>query len=457
MKRSIQKALFVSVPAVLILASGIWLYIHQKRQPDKSRNVILVIVDALRADYLSCYGHPKPTTPHIDEFARNSSLFLNAFCPLPSTQPSLSSILTSLYPPSHGVRRQGVALSNKAVTLTEILRSQGWDTGAAVGASNLDTIFGFSQGFHFYEDHLGSKENLKVKKLDQRTRWQRKAKEVNEIVFRWLEKRDTQKPFFLMIHYFDPHAPYEPPPPYYRLYPPGETAESRWRAMYAGEVRYVDHQFGRLMKRLRGKDLLKNTLVILTADHGESLGEHNWQGHSQRIHDEAVRIPLIISGPEIPRGQKFSQIVQNVDFAPTILEFLNIPSPDLYQGKSIFRALEGKPLREFAYLEIAKRPPNFQKLTPDWQKFPETQWGVRTMNEKLIWSSDGKHEFYDLRKDPREINNVYSNHQARAKELEAIGKRIRSEFTTFHFDSGPQAKADDNDPDEALRALGYIN
>lgn len=456
MKRSIQKALFISTAAALLIL-GAWFYIHQKQEPDKSRNVILVVVDALRADYLSCYGNPKLISPHIDEFARNSSLFLNAFCPLPNTQPSLASIMTSLYPPSHGLRRQGVALSNKAVTLPEILRSQGWDTGAVVGASNLDTIFGFSQGFQFYEDHLGSKENLKVKKLEQRTRWQRKAKEVNEIVFRWLDKRNIEKPFFLMIHYFDPHAPYEPPAPYYRLYPPGETEESRWRAMYAGEVSYVDSQFGRLMKRLSAKDLLKDTLVILTADHGENLGEHNWQGHSQRIHDEAVRIPLIISGPDVPRGKKFSQIVQSVDFAPTILEFLNIPAPDMYQGKSVFRALEGKTLREFAYLEIAKRPDNFRKLTPDWQKFPETQWGVRTMDEKLIWSSDGKHEFYDLRNDPQEVNNVYLKNQNRARELEAMGNRLRTGFTSYHFESGPQAKVDGNDPDEALRALGYIN
>lgn len=456
MKRSIQNALFISIATTLVIAS-VWFYVHQKQTPDKSRNVILLVVDALRADYLSCYGNPKLISPHIDEFARSSSLFLNAFCPLPNTQPSLASIMTSLYPPSHGLRRQGVALSNKAVTLTEILRSQGWDTGAVVGASNLDTIFGFSQGFQFYEDHLGSKENLKVKKLDQRTRWQRKAKEVNEIVFRWLDKRNIEKPFFLMIHYFDPHAPYEPPAPYYRLYPPGETEESRWRAMYAGEVSYVDSQFGKLMKRLSSKDLLKDTLVILTADHGENLGEHNWQGHSQRIHDEAVRIPLIVAGPGIPQGKKFSQIVQSIDFAPTVLEFLNIPPPDMYQGKSLFQVFQGKPLREFAYLEIAKRPDNFSKLTPDWQKYPEIQWGVRTMDEKLIWSSDGKHEFYDLRNDPQEVNNIYLNNQHRARELEAMGNRFRTGLASYHFESGPQAKVDGNDPEEALRALGYIN
>jgi arylsulfatase A-like enzyme len=147
----------------------------------------------------------------------------------------------------------------------------------------------------------------------------------------------------------------------------------------------------------------------------------------------------------------------NVDLAPTILDYLNLPVPPSFQGVSLLPALKGKPLREFVYLEIAARPENFRELTPDWQKYPEAQWAVRTSNEKLIWSSDGKHEFYDLKNDPLELKNLYQERIARASELEQIGKEFRTRFQNYGLASGPQKKALDNDPDEALRALGYIN
>jgi arylsulfatase A-like enzyme len=203
--------------------------------------------------------------------------------------------------------------------------------------------------------------------------------------------------------------------------------------------------------------LLKNTLFIFTADHGENLGEHGWQGHSQRIHDEAVHIPLIFSGPKIPSGKRVGQLVMNLDLAPTILEYLNLPIPPSFQGRSVMPAFEGKTLRDFVYLEIAKRPDNFSKLTVDWEKYPETQWAIRTMNEKLIWSSDGKHEFYDLSHDPLELNNLYAERKERAAELEKIGTEFRTGLHKYGYNSGPQRKANDNDPDEAMKALGYIN
>lgn len=450
--------LILSTATVLIASFSGWRYYTWKKNlPDYSKNIVLIVIDALRADHVSSYGYSRKTTAAIDRFAATGALFEHTFCPLPTTQPSFSSLFTSLYPYSHGIQRHGVALSHNAITFPELLKAKGWDTAAVVGASNLDTVFGFSQGFDFYEDSLGSKENVKVKRIDFRKRWQRSAKEVNQIVFKWLDTRTTKRPFFLMIHYYDPHHPYEAPPPYYRLYPPGDTEESKWNASYDGEITYVDRMFEKLLKEFQEMGLLKNTLIILTADHGENLGEHGWQGHSQRIHDEAVRVPLIFSGPKIPAGKRFHQLTMNLDLAPTILEYLNLPIPANFQGASVMPAFEGKSLRDFVYLEIAKRPDNFQLLATDWQKYPETQWGVRTLTEKLIWSSDGKHEFYDLKNDPLELKNLYNERRQRASELEKLGTEFRTRYQKYGFSSGPQRKPSGNDPDEALRALGYIN
>jgi arylsulfatase A-like enzyme len=456
----VRRKLFLIISVVVILSASIFgwrYYIWKKNQPDYSKNIVLIVVDALRADHVSTYGYSRKTTPAIDKFASTGSVFEHAFCPLPTTQPSFSSLFTSLYPYSHGIQRHGVALSHTAITFPELLKAKGWDTAAVVGASNLDTVFGFSQGFDFYEDHLGSKENADVKKLDWRVRWQRNAKEVNQVVFKWLDHRKTKRPFFLMIHYYDPHHPYEAPAPYYRMYPAGDTEVSKWKASYDGEVTYVDRMFGKLLKKFDKHGLLKNTFFVLTADHGENLGEHNWQGHSQRIHDEAVHVPLIFAGPKIPSGKTFPQLVMNIDLAPTILEYLNLPIPPSFQGRSVIPAFEGKSLRDFVYLEIAKRPDNFQLLTADWHKYPETQWGIRTLNEKLIWSSDGNHEFYDLNHDPLELKNLYTERRERAAELEKIGTEFRTGLHKYGYNSGPQRKANDNDPDEALKALGYIN
>lgn len=454
MRRSVRTTLFLFI-ILGTTAGAVWFYRYAKSRPDHTKNVVLVVVDAMRADHLSCYGYPLHTTPNIDRFAQSGAVFDRAFCPVPATQPSFATLLTSLHAYSHGVQRHGVALSNKAITLAEILKAKGWDTGAVVGASNLDSIFGFSQGFDFYEDHLGKKEN--TRKLDSRKRWERNAAEVNLHVAKWLTERSKKRPFFLMIHYFDTHHPYSAPPPFDTMYPPGNTEESGWRASYDGEVSFVDSQFGELIRKLKELHLSENTLIILTSDHGENLGEHHWKGHDQRIQDEAVHIPLILSGPGIAAGKHYNSLVQNVDLAPAILEYLRLPQPKTFQGRSLLRVLKGENIRDFVFLQIAKRPDNFAKLTPDWQKYPEKVWAVRTSSEKLIWSSDGKHEFYDLNKDPLELNNIYELKKARAAELEKVGRDFLNKYPQYSYGSGPQKRESDNDPEEAMRALGYIN
>lgn len=424
----------------------------------KNVNVILMVLDALRADHLSCYGYNKKTSPNMDAVASRGTLFEKAFAPLPMTQPSLASMFTSLYPQSHGIKRNDLALSPKAETLAEILHKAGWDTAAVTGASNLDSVFGLNQGFQFYEDSLGRKMDPEIKAVDQMKRWERSAETVNQIAFRWLDQHNPQKPFFLFLHYYDPHKPYHPPAPYSQMYDQGSDEKTKIRALYDGEVTYMDHHLGLLFQKLQKMGLMQKTLLVITADHGEGLGDHNWQGHIWKIYDEAVRVPFIVAGPDIPSGKRISSLNENIDLLPGLLEYLNVPLRKHFQGKSFLRAIRGpEKIRNAVLLEKAKPPWNFRQLEADWEKFPYSQWAFRTETEKFIWSSDKKHEFYDLTRDPGELHNLFSTERERAMRLFKQGVAYKAQFGRFGLGVKPVRTKDDNDPDEALKALGYVN
>jgi arylsulfatase A-like enzyme len=424
----------------------------------KQVNVLLIVLDAQRADHLSCYGYSRKTSPNIDEIASRGLVFENVFAPLPMTQPSFASMFTSLYPQSHGIKRNDLALSPKAETLAEILHAHGWNTAAVIGASNLDSVFGFNQGFELYEDSMGRKLDPEIKVVEHMKRWERKAEEVNRIAFRWLDHRKSGSPFFLFLHYYDPHKPYAPPPPFDRKYDQGSDEKSKIRALYDGEVSYLDEQLGLLFRKLGKMNLMQNTLVLITADHGEGLGDHNWQGHIWKIYDEAVRVPLIIAGPGIRKGQHVPQLVENVDYSPSILEYLKIEKPSQFQGVSFWPAVENsQTVRNYVLLEKAKPPWNLPQLNPEWQKFPYAQWAIRTKTEKFIWSSDKKHEYYDLTRDPGELHNLFSTERQQALALFRKGVEYRSHFGRLALGVAPVRTIEGNDPDEALRALGYVN
>lgn len=430
------------------------------RGKPKQWNVVLIVVDALRADRLGAYGSKKAVSPQIDKIAASGVVFDNCFAPLPMTQPSFSTMFTSLYPVSHGVLRNDVALSPKAVTLAEILKLHGWQTGAVVGASNLDSVFGLNQGFEFYEDSLGRKMDPEIKLVDRMKRWERSAEKVNQIVTQWLDKRPQKQNFFLMVHYYDPHKPYQPPPPFDSMYDriPGDKI-SEANALYDGEVTYVDREIGHLLDELSKRHLRENTLIMITADHGEGLGDHNWMTHIWKIYDEAVHIPLIIAGPGIPAGRRVNGLVENVDYTPTVLDYLNLPLQSQFEGHSFLPLIQGSEteIRQYVLLEKAKPPLNFKELEPDWQKFPYSQWAIRTHTEKFIWSSDRKHEYYDLTRDPHELNNLFSTEHEKAMSLFQRGAAFRALFPRYNFIAPAVRSKDGNAADEALRALGYLN
>jgi arylsulfatase A-like enzyme len=211
-------------------------------------NVVLIVVDALRADHLSIFGYDRNTSPRIERVAQEGTVFESAYTHVPLTLPTFTTMLTSLYPYSHRVLTPFKGPSPKAVTLAEILQKHGWQTGAVVGASNLDSDLGLSQGFQFYDDAFPQNADSIIFQHRNKVEYERRAEEVNHLVFKWLDRVRKSKNFFILIHYIDPHFPYTPPLPFDRAYHNHDDQDqnSRWIDMYDGEVAYTDKNVGEL-------------------------------------------------------------------------------------------------------------------------------------------------------------------------------------------------------------------
>jgi arylsulfatase A-like enzyme len=228
--------------------------------------------------------------------------------------------------------------------------------------------------------------------------------------------------------------------------------------LYDGEVSYVDAQVGELWKQLENRKLMDNTLLILTADHGEALGEHDLIGHKWKVYEETLHVPLILVGPGIPHGHRIRALAHHIDIAPTLLDYVGLSRPDFYEGKSLLPMIEGGgKIHDYVLMEKATPPFRAWKHDASWKKYPYSQWAVRTEQEKFIWSSDGRHEYYDLGADPNEEHNLFDAKRQRAIQLFEAGYQERLGMPKFRLASHPGRKKGDRDAEQTLRALGYLN
>ena len=300
----------------------------------KAPNVLLISVDTLRADALAAYGGPSPT-PHIDELAAGGAVFEDTLTTIGKTGPSFASLFSSLYPPTHGARRNGVAMRPDVPVLAEKLKEAGYQTAAFISNWTLRTrLAAVHRGFDHYDEEFNKKRYVLRPP-------ERDAETLQAALFDWLPERSDDSPLFLWVHFSEPHTPYkshqgfEPPQPA----PAERTAgwQKRWR--YASEVMYTDHQIGLLLERLGKVVDLDDSLVVFVADHGESLGEHDYWGHGKNALWPNLRIPLIIKGPGVPAGVRTSVPASIVDITPTLLELLQLPTEPTFQGRSLVGAL----------------------------------------------------------------------------------------------------------------------
>src|SRR5437899_3190851 len=290
----------------------------------------------------------------------------------------------------------GFVLAKTHPTIASIAQSAGFATAAFVGSRVLSRHFGLSNGFATYDDDMGADtEEGKLPGVFP----ERRAAVVTDRALEWL-KQNGQKRFFLWVHYYDPHAPYDPPEPYKRIYA---------KDLYSGEIAYMDEQAGRLLDWLDQQGLASHTLIVVIGDHGESLGEHGEMTHGIFLYDSTTRVPLIIAGPGVPAGKVIGDQVRSIDVAPTVLAFLSLPPGSEVQGVSLWPLIEqGRKVRSnYAYLETL-----YPRTYMGWSELR----AMRTDTWKLIMAPEP--ELYSLKSDPKETDNVISRFPAVAKTLE---------------------------------------
>src|SRR5215472_8927807 len=262
-------------------------------------NVVVITIDTLRADHLGCYGYKQIHTPNIDGLAAESFRLERAYTPVPVTLPAHTAIFTGTYPTLSGMHDfSGNKLSGRQSTLASVLKQQGYVTGAVIGSAVLDSRFGLNQGFDFYYDHFDF-NRLQESNLEE---MERPGNVVADVALDWLT-RNSQSKFFLWMHLYDPHYPYRPPAPY------SEQYKDR---PYDGEIAFADVQVGRLVSFLKAKGLYHNTLIVLTGDHGESLGEHGERTHGFFIYNATLHVPVLIHLPGQSAGTKSYDLISLV-------------------------------------------------------------------------------------------------------------------------------------------------
>ena len=443
------------------------MYINKRSKITRSPNVILIVMDTARAQNFSCYGHVKQTAPNLEAIASEGVLYENAVSPGIWTLPSHASIFTGLLPSSHGENSVSRSLDHSIPTIAEYLSSRDYLT---VGFSKIHFVgkkTGLARGFQqFYEmwkldplrengnilDKLYIKfdrklENIKYLKPDYGSR------RINHMVEKWFsEHHQKDRPFFLFINYFEPHLTYWPPKDYRsrfleehmfkkaggvnqdaNAYNAGmvEMSEEDFeilRALYDGEIAYTDYRIGEIVNMLKDKELLDETLLIITSDHGEIIGEHGLMEHRTCPYQPVVHVPLIIRFPDIfPKGRRIKELVQTTDLFPTVCHILG--DSDQIE-KCAFDGTILPPLNDtnhrYAVTEYveAKPPDSFLRKNPtvDTSIFTTSFMSVRRDNHKLIWSSDDKYNLFDLSSDPTEERNIAGDEKQAAilSDLRAV-------------------------------------
>lgn len=418
-------------------------------------SILLITIDTCRADHLSCYGYAKPTTPNLDQLAKEGALFRNANTSAPMTFPAHASLMTGAIPPHHGVHDNlNFRLTDDNITLAERLAERGYQTGAIVSAFVLDSRFHLDQGFASYDDELGDEARPDLgsdaNPFHAGEENERHAGETTRLAGEWLDRHvqqsksaDPNVPFFLFVHYFDPHAAYEPPEPFASRFPDDP---------YAGEIAYTDAEIGKLIDHLRSLGLYEKTAIVVMGDHGESLGEHGEDLHDYFVYQSTIHVPLLIRMPGGPRGQEIDDPVSIIDVAPTLLSMSGVPVDDTMAGIDLSVRLSETARTESAGNEDERRRYLYCESVSPARYGCNPVLAVISDRWKFIQSS--RPELYDLDVDPKELDNVIDENANRAAFLEVQLNQILEEQTRIRSGSGAEPDAETR---ERLQSLGYLS
>ena len=418
-------------------------------------NILLYVVDTLRADHLGLYGYPKPVSPELDRFAGEATVFDNAVAQSSWTRAAMASIFTGLWPLKHATNGRRDVLDPNATTLAEILDEAGYYTVAKVRNWNVFPVFGFRQGFQEF----------------RRIR-EGKADRLNRLVEAWLTSRPDDRPFFLWVHTVDPHEPYRPPAATRELFMEDDQEQfdldkhpgfKRTRAMseaerqsvvrylfslYDAEIAHNDRAFGDLLAILRDQGLLDSTVVVFVSDHGEEFLEHGTWGHGRNLHAENLNVPLLIRFPDRGHGLRVAEVVQQIDLMPTLLDYVGVPIPGTVDGRSFLSLLspdreavltESRPAFSFLHLDGA---PNRSLVDAEWKL-------VQRLSEegRVTWTG-----LFNRQADAGERDNRILEQPIRARFMELVLDAKMAEGSLLTTEEAVL----DQETEEALKALGYL-
>ncbi len=430
-------------------------------------NVLVVLLDTTRADHLSCYGYPRETTPAIDRLAREGARFEDVRSQSSLTPVSASTLLTGALPFRHGVRSLfavgGETLSRDVASLPELWQRSGRRTAAFVSAKPMGQQYGLARGFETYHDDLAeSFARHGVERASDAP--QRPADDTTELVLDWLDE-NGREPFGMLVHFFDAHDPSFVPPPDWlarnvsfplpeklrRAGPeqriPALTNPRNRVDLYDAELRFMDEQLARIVAKLQEQGTLENTLVVVLADHGEAFGEHGFWTHGI-LYEEQLHVPLVLRGPGIPRGAVVRDRARVVDVLPTLAELLELPAPaQALDGRSLAPLLRGTTEGESreVYAEV-------HHAAEDRLKRDAEMYALRSGDWKYIHRpATGRHELYDLSKDPHELTNLYA-----ADHPRAVGLALRLTRLGALGGAGVSLEGLSQEQLDELRQLGYL-
>lgn len=424
--------------------------------------VILVSLDTVRADRTSLLGYERPTTPNLERLAREGASFTRAYTMSATTGPSHATLFTGRYAPAHGIYHNGVSLGPAQVTLAEHLRNRGYETAGVIGSFVLSGRFGFDQGFDVWDEEFSAEESsLPLQDWEGHVvpggGFDRPGEAITQRALSWLG-RNRSRPFFLFVHYFDAHEPYDPAPEWEARFPAATNDPEQVEvARYDAEIAEVDAQVGALLDGLDRLGLAERTLVVVTTDHGQGLLDHDDAYHGTNIYEEAVRGVLLLRWPgRIPAGSVLDVPVMQVDVAPTLLDLLSpgshaelgLPGRSL-AGLLLGRARGGIRSERPIFLYRQWYPPHTVRGTP----VRGEQFGVRVGHWKYLeGNEDGRRELYDLSRDPGErINRIEESDTPRDRLAQTLAK-----WRARHA-RGKRVRPRLNDRErQKLRALGYV-
>lgn len=441
---------------LVVLISGTFLFVSKAKAPATGSNVVLITIDALRPDHLGCYGYNLNTSPNIDKLAKEGVLFTQAIAQGSKTNLTLPSLCTSTYPRTHGIYREGSKINPSLPTLAEILKKNSYSTGAL--ACYIDRIQGLKRGF----------DSFLVRDVYD------KAGVITKDAISWLDKNRGNK-FFLWLHYFDAHAPYNPPPPYDKLFADKAVSGKRkvtlgnspfdafkaiplyavkggitdigyYISQYDGAIRFIDEQIGILANKLKEFNIDDKTIIVITADHGEMLGEHDYYFVHNTLYDPNIKVPLIIwCKPLISAPRIIQEQVQTIDIAPTILALLHIPKDRHMQGESLlpFIPRGKKRSRVFVFSEHHRLGNRAIEC-------------VRGEGWKLIREKEGdeeRFELYNLDRDAGELNNLAGAEKEKFEYLKRKLNDWRGGTPAYKLEPCPLSEEEK----KVLKVLGYLN